>query len=379
MAAPLPFAEDSVWRGLGQGGLQGCTPWLSVDPTSCRLPHPDISGACGKHPLPGPLGDCPPEARGWVPLPSACPQPGAPHARQPGQATGSMTTPPKPSGSGATAFPPTPNPFQPLSFLQLPRGLPAGPLSHGSTAFSWGVLTPSSGPATQTHMPQLHTHTRAHSPHPYAKHTHPHMHAHTRTYACTHTAHTCPHPILITCIHTHNTHPPCTHACAHTQHMCTYLTLIACIHAACSHNTHSSCTHTHTCARVLAHVHTHVSKSKPDSSSTSPTQQCGKSNLQRGSPLKREVSLLGAGQTIDLSWEGRGGGGEGVPVAGTACVQVFCDPGRAPQMLSEGSSKLTWMLRALLWVVCPGRRGTRGKGRAGRLLESPRELSSNPT
>lgn len=148
-----------------------------------------------------------------------------------------------------------------------------------------------------------------------------------------------------------------------------------------AHLTLTAHAHTHThvnvCSRV--HAHTHVSKGKPDSSSTSLTQQCGKSNLQRGSPQKREISLLGAGQTIDLSWEGRGGGGEGVPAAGTACVQVFCDPGRAPQMLSEGSSNLTWMLRALPWAVCPGSRGTWGKGRAGRLLKSPGELSSNPT
>lgn len=68
-------------------------------------------------------------------------------------------------------------------------------------------------------------------------------------------------------------------------------------------------------------------------------------------------------------------------MARTACVQVFCDPGRAPQMPSEGSSKLTWMLRALLWVVCPGSSGAlrEGQGREAARESERTELKPHLT
>lgn len=61
-------------------------------------------------------------------------------------------------------------------------------------------------------------------------------------------------------------------------------------------------------------------------------------------------------------------------MAGTAHVQVFRGPGRAPRMLSGGEHAGG---PPYMWFVLEIRKG--GGGQAWRLLENPRELSSNPT
>lgn len=130
---------------------------------------------------------------------------------------------------------------------------------------------------------------------------------------------------------------------------------------------HHPYTHTHHAPPYTRTVHTTHSPPtlrsewKPKSSQHTPvTQHCMKGDLQRkGSPSRREISLLGPGAD-DTPWSRL------VPAEGTVCVSAprptQSSPG-APGGLSGRGRAQTLPLQVIPNEVCPGNWGMRGQAR----------------